>query len=122
PVRTQGKRSAAPEVPPAVKDVGGRLFAIRGITEIESPLNAKDRVNTVSRDGRSVVVNFTLPGTDEHAERIIDRPLAAVAAAQKAHPGVRVEQFGLTSATKAIAAQDAKDGKKGHAISYGLML
>jgi uncharacterized membrane protein YdfJ with MMPL/SSD domain len=121
-VLIQGKSSGDPEVTAAVKDVVGRLSAIRGITEIESPLNAKDRVNTVSRDGRSVVVNFTLPGTDEHAEQIIDRPLAAVSAAQKAHPGVRVEQFGLTSATKAIAAQDSKDGKKGHAISYGLML
>ena len=121
-VLIQGKSSGDPEVTAAVKDVVGRLSAIRGITEIESPLNAKERVNTVSRDGRSVTVNFTLPGTDEHAEQIIDRPLAAVSAAQKAHPGVRVEQFGLTSATKAIAAQDSKDGKKGHVISYGLML
>ena len=43
------------------------------------------------------------------------KPLAAVAAAQKAHPGVRVEQFGDASATKEIAAQDAKDGKKSRA-------
>src|SRR6185369_8681567 len=39
-----------------------------------------------------------------------------------AHPGVRVEQFGQVSATKAVAAQDAKEGKRAHAISYGLML
>src|SRR6185436_18947815 len=71
---------------------------------------------------RSVVVNFTMPGSDEHAAQLVDKPLAAVAAAQKAHPGVRVEQFGEASATKEIAAQDAKDGKKSQAISYGLML
>ena len=35
---------------------------------------------------------------------------------------MRVEQFGDASATKAIAAQDAKDGKKAERISYGLML
>ena len=63
-----------------------------------------------------------MPGTDEHAEQLVDKPLAAVAAAQKAHPGVRVEQFGDASATKEIAAQDAKDGKKSELISYGLML
>ena len=57
--------------------------AIEGITDIESPLTAADRVNTVSQDGRSVVVNFTLPGTAEHAERSSTQPLAAVAAAAK---------------------------------------
>ena len=50
------------------------------------------------------------------------RPLAAVAAVQAAHPGVRVEQFGDASAAKAIAAQDAKDGKKSERISYALLL
>jgi RND superfamily putative drug exporter len=111
-----------PQVTAAVSDVVRRLQAIDGITDIESPLNAADRVNTVSKDGRSVVVNFTIPGTDEHVEKLVDKPLAAVAAAQKAHTGVRVEQFGEASATKEIAAQDAKDGQKAHFISYGLML
>ena len=121
----QGKGSIKaddPQVTAAVKDVVSRLEAIPGITEIESPLDAADRANTVSKDGRSVVVNFTMPGTDEHVEKLVDQPLAAVAAAQKAHPGVRVEQFGDVSATKEIAAQDAKDGKKSQLISYGLML
>ena len=111
-----------PQVVAAVKDVVGRLEAIPGITEIESPLEERNHANTVSEDGRSVVVNFTIPGTDEHAEQLVDKPLAAVAAAQKAHPGVRVEQFGDASAIKEIAAQDAKDGKKSEFISYGLML
>ena len=124
-VLIQGKgsiKSGDPEVTAAVQDVVGRLKAIPGITEIESPLNASDRVNTVSKDGRSVVVNFQMPGTDEHAEQLVDKPLAAVVAAQKEHSSVRVEQFGVASATKEIAAQDAKDGKKSELISYGLML
>ena len=114
-VLVQGKgsiKSADPRVTAAVKDVVNRLAAIPGITEIESPLNASDRVNTVSKDGRSVVVNFTMPGTDDHVEKLVDKPLAAVADVQKAHSGVRVEQFGDVSATKEIAAQDAKDGKQ----------
>ena len=45
-----------------------------------------------------------------------------MAAVQKAHSGVRVEQFGDVSAAKEIAAQDAKDGTRSEAISYGLML
>ena len=115
-------QGTGPEVTAAVKDVVHRLEAIKGVTEIESPLDPATRANTVSADGRSVVVNFKIPGSDEHAERLVDQPLAAVAAVQQAHPGVRVEQFGDASATKEIAAQDAKDGKRAELISYGLML
>jgi uncharacterized membrane protein YdfJ with MMPL/SSD domain len=115
-------KSDDPQVTAAVNDVVNRLAAIPGITGIESPLNEKDRVNTVSEDGRSVAVNFKLSGTDEQVEQLVDQPLAAVAAVQQAHTGVRVEQFGEASAAKEIAARDAQDGKKSEAISYALML
>ena len=124
-VLVQGKGSVKaddPQVAAAVTDVVSRLQAIKGITEIESPLDPATRVNTVSKDGRSVVVNFTMPGTDEHVEKLVDKPLAAVAAAQAANRGVRVEEFGNVSATKEIVAQDAKEGQKSQFISYGLML
>jgi len=98
----------------AVRDVVSRLERIEGVTAIERPLRSKD--------GRSVVVNFKLAGEDERAEQLVEKPLAAVAAVQKAHPDVRVEQFGEASAAKEIAAQDARDGKRAEAISYGLLL
>jgi RND superfamily putative drug exporter len=121
-VLIQGKSASDPQVTAAVRDVVSRLHAIRGVTEIESPLNAAQRVNTVSKDGRSVVVNFSMPGSDTHVQKLVDQPLAAVAASQKANPGVRVEEFGDVSATKEIQAQDAKDGKRSEFISYGLTL
>jgi uncharacterized membrane protein YdfJ with MMPL/SSD domain len=121
-VLIQGKSAGDPAVTAAVKDVVHRLHAIPGVTEIESPLKASDRVNTVSHDGRSVVVNFSMPGSDEHVKELVAKPLAAVAAAQKANPGVRVEEFGDVSATKAIEAQDAKDSKRSEMISYGITL
>ena len=103
-----------PEVTAAVRDVTGRLERIDGVTDVERPLH--------SADGRSVLVRFALSGTGEQAEKLVERPLAAVAAAQRAHPGVRVEQFGEVSATKAIAAQDAKDGNRAHLLANILML
>jgi RND superfamily putative drug exporter len=124
-VLVQGKGAATaddPQATAAVRDVVSRLERIDGITEIESPLDPATHVNTVSEDGRSVVVNFEMAGTDEHVEKLVEKPLAAVAAIQTAHPGVRVEQFGDVSATKEIAAQDAKDGKRSESISYGLLL
>jgi uncharacterized membrane protein YdfJ with MMPL/SSD domain len=124
-VLVQGKGTAGaddPQVTAAVTDVVSRLERIDGVTEIESPLDPATRVNTVSEDGRSVVVNFEMAGTDEQVETLVEKPLAAVAAIQTAHPGVRVEQFGDVSATKEIAAQDATDGKRSESISYGLLL
>src|SRR5215208_544545 len=124
-VLVQGKgsvKAGEPQVTAAVKDVVRRLQQIDGITEIESPLDPAARVNTVSKDGRSVVVNFAMPGTDEHAEKLVEQPLAAVAAVQAAHPDVRVEQFGEISAAQAIADQDAKDGKRSQLLSNALLL
>ena len=121
-VLVQGKGSGILRSPPPCGTSWAASQRIRGVTEIESPLT-RDRVDTVSKDGRSVVVNFKLPGTDEQADAA-RRPSRSPPwpPSQAAHPGVRVEQFGDASAAKEIAAQDAKDGKKAEAISYGLLL
>src|SRR4051794_20576052 len=75
-VLIQGKGSVKagdPQVTAAVRDVVRRLERIRGVTEIESPLDPAARANTVSEDGRSVVVNFAIPGTGEQAEKLVGR-------------------------------------------------
>ena len=113
-VLVQGERADDLQVTAAVRDVTTRLERIKGVTGIESPLTSKD--------GRSVLVSFELAGTDAQAEKLVDKPLAAVAAVQAAHDGVRVEQFGEASAAKEIAAQDKQDGKKAESISYALLL
>src|SRR5262249_41459257 len=61
-VLIQGKgsiKSGDPRVTAAVKDMVHRLHGIKGIEDIESPLVAAQRANTVSRDGRSVLVTFS---------------------------------------------------------------
>jgi RND superfamily putative drug exporter len=113
-VLVQGAGADDPSVTGAVRDVVGRLERIKGVAEVERPLTSKD--------GRSVLVSFTMRGSQEQVEKRVDAPLAAVAAVQAAHPGVRVEQFGDASATRAIAAQDDKDGKRSQLISNVLML
>jgi RND superfamily putative drug exporter len=124
-VLVQGRgavRADSPQVRSAVQDVVQRLERIDGVTDIESPLVAEHRANTVSADGRSVVVNFTLPGTDEDAEKAVAAPMAAVKEAQQAHPDVRVEEFGDASATKIVNEKSAKDEGRGHLISFGSTL
>jgi uncharacterized membrane protein YdfJ with MMPL/SSD domain len=120
-VLIQGKGSMKaddPAVTAATKDVVARLQHTRNVTEIESPLNAKDRANTISKDGRSVVVDFKIPGKADDNEGRVAAPLAAVAAVQKANPDVRVEEFGDASAAKAFAAEDTKNQKKSEMFSY----
>jgi RND superfamily putative drug exporter len=120
-VLVQGKgsiKSDDPEVTAAVKDVVRRLQRIRGVDDIESPLNRADRANTVSKDGRSVLVTFTLPGKNEtkddaaQLETIADAPVAAVAAVQKAHPNLIVQEHGDASQEKALAATNRADEAK----------
>ena len=96
----------------------GRRGAAWGGSRASAASSARSR----SKDGRSVVVDFKLAGTDEQAKTRVAQPLAAVAAAQAAHPGVRVEEFGDASAAKEIAARDTQDGKKAEGISYALLL
>ena len=116
-VLIQGKGSVKagdPLVTAAVEDTVRRLERIDGVTDIESPLNREDRANTVSKDGRSVVVNFSLPGVEDDADtdalaKQAEAPLAAVAAVQKAHPEVLVEEFGTASTEKALGAKEAAD-------------
>ena len=69
---------------------------IEGVTDIESPLDSA----APFQDGRSVLVDFALTGSEEHVEKLVEQPLAAVAAVQPAHPDVRVEQFGEVSAPR----------------------
>ena len=127
-VLIQGKGSVtadSPQVTAAVKDVVNRLEQIKGVENIESPLNAQQRANTVSKDGRSVLVTFTLPGKaetkeeTEALEHLADAPVAAVAAVQKAHPELRVEEHGGASEQKALGAQQRADEAKEKQFSMG---
>jgi len=127
-VLIQGKGSIKaddPEVTAAVKDVVHRLGQIKGVSDIESPLNAFDRASTVSEDGRSVLVNFSLPGKAETAdemealEKLADAPVATVAAVQKAHPELLVQEHGGASERKALGATERADEAKSTQISMG---
>jgi RND superfamily putative drug exporter len=125
-VLIQGKgsiKSDDPQVTAAVKDVVNRLENIEGVKDIESPLNAQQRANTVSEDGRSVLVTFSMPAKThttaelEQLETVADAPLAAVAAVQKAHPELLVAEHGTASEAKATGPQGRADEAKEMQVS-----
>ena len=79
-----------------------RLKRTKYVTKVESPL-AKGNEGQISKDGRSALVTFKIPGDDDVAKDRVDADAsAAAAAAQRAHPELRIEQFGDASADKAL--------------------
>jgi uncharacterized membrane protein YdfJ with MMPL/SSD domain len=118
-VLVQGKgsiRSDSSEVTAAVDEVVKRLESTPAVKSVEKPIK--------SEDGRSVLVDFSLPGSDkesddEYLEKAAVAPLATVAAVQKAHPEVRVEEFGDASYQKAMGAKQRADEAKERQISMG---
>ena len=105
----------------AVGDVVTKLKATPHVKEVKSPY-AKGNEGQLSRDGSAALVTFKLQGEDDVAKDRVDATLAATAAAQKAHPELRIEQFGDASADKALSAAFEEDFKKAEYLSLPITL
>jgi uncharacterized membrane protein YdfJ with MMPL/SSD domain len=116
-----GLKVGDPGYTAVVKDVVGTLERTKGVEEIENPL-APEHAGNVSKDGRSVLVNFELPGDEEAAEEYIDGPLNAVAQLQKEHPQVTLGEFGDASAEKEIGEAFEKDFQRAELFSLPITL
>ena len=122
-VLVQGKRLKAtdPQFQAAVADVAKRLEHTKGVTKVVTPYEPRGR-GQISPDGHSALVDFEIPGDAEDTQKLIDGSLKAVAAAAGEHPQVRVEQFGLASAQKAVEKKGAEDFSKAEVTSLPLTL
>src|SRR5215213_439598 len=118
-ILVQGRGSVKlgdPAITAAVRDVTARLRHTPHVTEIRSPL-AQGNAGQLSKDGRSALVTFEIAGDDDQATDRVDATLAATAAAQRAHPQVRVEQFGDASSEKALSKSFEDDFQKAETSS-----
>ncbi|HEV7808023.1 MAG TPA: MMPL family transporter [Solirubrobacteraceae bacterium] len=114
-------RSSDPAFVAALRDVTRRLDATRYVQDVRSPLSAGNE-GQISKDGRSAVVGFEITGDDDVTSTRVDASLAAVAAAQAAHPGLRIEQFGDASADKALSKSFEDDFKRAEFLSVPITL
>jgi uncharacterized membrane protein YdfJ with MMPL/SSD domain len=105
----------------AVKDTVARLDALKGVDKVKSPL-AKGNEGQLSKDGRSALVTFEIPGVSDVTKDRVDSTLAATAAVQRANPQVFVGQFGDASADKAISKAFSDDFKKAEFLSLPITL
>jgi RND superfamily putative drug exporter len=106
-----GVRIDSPRFSSAVADVVARLGRVKYVSDVRSPLARGDR-RQLSNDGRSGLVTFTVAGSESQAQARVGAALAAVAQAQRSHPGVRIEEFGDASSAKALDKSFSSDFRK----------
>ena len=104
----------------AVADVTQRLQETKGVGDVVGPYDGE--VGQISADGHSALVTFELPGDAKKSEESVVHSLAAVAAVQKAHPALRVEEAGDSSINKAVADKSNKEMGKSTLFSVPLTL
>ena len=120
-VQSKSLDASDPKFKAAVADVSKRLQGVEGVAALESPYKQGNE-SQVSKDGRSTLVTFDLQGDDDKTEKTVDHSLAAVAAAQRANPDLRIEEFGDASADKAISKNFEDDFKKAEFTSLPMTL
>src|SRR3954470_8722607 len=104
-----------PKFQTAVAGVVTELKSAKDVIDVQSPLS-KGNEGQVSKDGRSALVTFAVRG-DEDLDTKVVPSLNATAAAQRAHPDLRIEQFGDASADKALGASLDDDFKRAEFLS-----
>jgi uncharacterized membrane protein YdfJ with MMPL/SSD domain len=114
-------KASDPAFRAAVRDVVARTRALDQVGAVRSPLSA-DRADQISKDGRSALVDVDIRGDSDSADERVGPVIAAVQAAQKAHPELRIEQFGDASAGQAIDDRISADFQKAETLSIPITL
>jgi uncharacterized membrane protein YdfJ with MMPL/SSD domain len=117
----KGGKSTDRAVRKAVDDVIVAVSREKGVTEVKSPYKAGNE-GQVSKDGRSVLVEFKINGDDDETEKLIDPVVASVAKVKADNPNVFVGQFGGASADKALSKSFSDDFKKAEFLSLPITL
>jgi putative drug exporter of the RND superfamily len=103
----------------AAREVAAAVLATSRVDHVRSPFAAGNS-GQISRDGRSALVLFSMKGKSKTADKRVQPVLDAVGRVAKAHPQLRIEQFGGASATKALNDTVGKDFTRAERISIPL--
>jgi uncharacterized membrane protein YdfJ with MMPL/SSD domain len=119
-IHSESLKTSDAQFKAAVADVTKRLEGTKGVSEVVGPYEAGSE--GVSKDGHSALVSFTLPGKSDVTEKSVVHSLAAVHAAQKAHPELRIDETGDASISKATMDKSNEEMGKSMFMSLGLTL
>jgi RND superfamily putative drug exporter len=120
-IQSRSVRAGAPAFDAAVEDVVARVSKVAAVQNVRSPLD-RGHAGQVAKDGRAALVQFEIRGDRDTAGDRIGPVLAGVAAAQRAHPGFFIGEFGDASSKKAIDTAFADDLASAGAFSIPLTL
>jgi uncharacterized membrane protein YdfJ with MMPL/SSD domain len=120
-VESRSHRVGSPAFDAAVADVVARVSRIAAVRDVRSPLDPGNAGQN-SKSGRAALVEFRIRGAREDAVDEIDPVLAAVAAAESAHPGFTIGEFGDASAEKGVVTAYDEDLGKAGALSLPITL
>ena len=119
-LQSRDMKTGSPQFKAAVADVTERLEATKGVDNIVGPYDGP--AGQISADGHSALVTFELPGESDVTKKSVEGPLAAVSAAQKAHPDLRIEEAGDESINKALLEKDNQEMGKSALLSLPITL
>ena len=107
-----------PEIRQAVREVVAALRALpRSAADVQSPLTSRGLVS-----GRSALVTFNVAGPPADDDQAVVPALNAVAAIQKHHPGLTIEEAGGASLNRATGSITGQDFRKAEATSVPVSL
>jgi uncharacterized membrane protein YdfJ with MMPL/SSD domain len=115
----------SPQFKAAIADVRSRLAHTAGVHDVTAPGDPHTGPNgAVSPNHHTALVSFKVPGEYEtpSVKKIVDATVLETKAADRAHPGYIIEQFGDGSSEKAFQAIFAKDLSKATTLSLPLTL
>jgi uncharacterized membrane protein YdfJ with MMPL/SSD domain len=112
----KGGKATDASVRKAVAETVAGVTGKPGVANVKSPFQ-KGNADQISRDGRSVLVEFELKGDEERTDALVDPTITAVNKVKAANPEVFVGQFGGASVNKALEQQQAEDSSKAMTLS-----
>ncbi|HEU6445948.1 MAG TPA: MMPL family transporter [Gaiellaceae bacterium] len=120
-IQSRSHRAGTPAFDSAVEDVVAGVSKLGVVQNVRSPL-ARGNADQIAKDGRSALVEFDVRGDKDDAVDKIDPVLDAVAAAQRAHPGFFIGEFGDASVEKEVVTAYGEDLGKAGLLSLPITL
>ncbi|MFF5308955.1 MMPL family transporter [Streptomyces massasporeus] len=120
--RGGGLKATDPEFRDAVDAVVRAVEGTGRVTEVTSPYETK----TISKDGRSALVQFDMRGESDTAGERVEPVLKAVEGVQQDHESLRIEEIGGASMMKTFDDAFGDDFKKAEysavPVAFGILL
>ena len=120
-IQIRSARVGDPAFTAAIRDVVARVSTLAAVQDVRSPL-ARGNAGQIAKDGRAVLVNFDIRGDKDKAVDKIDPVVHTVAAAQQAHPGFVIGEFGDASAQNGVQTAYGDDLAKAGTLSLPITL